>query len=170
MTRLGGTISIVLLLTLCTSLLSAAPPLPPTATGDSAGIEFFESKIRPLLAENCYSCHSAKAEKLKGDLRLDSRDGILKGGESGSPAITPGNPDGSPLIIAVRYDEEGLQMPPKKKLEAAQIAHLEAWVTMGAPMPGDADRRQTTTTTSTRMSIEEGRKFWSFQKPREPKV
>src|SRR5678816_1800898 len=72
------------------------------ASSDSAGIEFFEKKVRPVLADNCYKCHSAEAEKLKGGLRLDTRDSVLKGGDNG-PAIVPGDPEKSLLIKAVRY-------------------------------------------------------------------
>src|SRR5438874_7006851 len=74
-------------------------------------LEFFEKKIRPVLADNCYSCHSAKAEKLKGGLLLDTKAGVLKGGDTG-PALVPGNPDASLLIKAVRYGDANLQMPP----------------------------------------------------------
>src|SRR4051812_27878482 len=104
---------------------------------DAAGLEFFESKVRPLLVDTCFKCHSSSAEKLKGALRLDSRATALKGGESGDPAITPGKPDDSKIILAVRYEDEGLQMPPKKKLAPEQIATLETWVKMGAPYPAN---------------------------------
>jgi hypothetical protein len=100
-----------------------------------AGIEFFESKIRPLLTEECYRCHSRGAEKIRGGLLLDTQEGMLKGGDSG-PAIVPGNPGKSLLIKAVRYTDDALQMPPKnRKLSAVQIAALEEWVRMGAPDP-----------------------------------
>jgi hypothetical protein len=99
--------------------------------------EFFESKIRPLLADNCYKCHSAQSEKVKGGLLLDSRDGILNGGDSG-PAIVPGDPEKSLLIKAVRYTDSDLQMPKKAKLADDQIAALEQWVRMGAPDPRTA--------------------------------
>jgi mono/diheme cytochrome c family protein len=98
-------------------------------------LEFFENKIRPVLAEHCYSCHSAKAEKIKGGLLLDTQAATLKGGDTG-PAVVPSDLDKSLLIRAVRYTDENLQMPPKdKKLAPEQIADLEAWVKMGAPDP-----------------------------------
>jgi len=106
----------------------AAPP------ADPAGLEFFEQKIRPLLVERCYSCHSAGAEKLKGNLYLDTREGTRKGGDQG-PSVVPGDLERSLLIKAVRFTDADLQMPPKKKLAAAQIADLEAWVRRGAPDP-----------------------------------
>ena len=74
-------------------------------------VEFFESRIRPLLVEHCYECHSGKAKKTKGGLRLDSRAGWTKGGESG-PAIVPGKPDDSLLIRGVRYWDKDFTMPP----------------------------------------------------------
>lgn len=101
-------------------------------------VEFFETKIRPIFAENCYQCHSAKAEKVKGGLRLDTTEALLKGGKSGA-AIVPTNPDASLLIRAVRYTDPHRQMPPKgKKLAADQIASLEAWVKLGAPLPNSS--------------------------------
>ncbi|MEO6181874.1 MAG: PSD1 and planctomycete cytochrome C domain-containing protein [Verrucomicrobiota bacterium] len=108
--------------------LSAATPTPDQ-------LAFFESKIRPLLVDNCYKCHSREAEKLKGGLSLEFRESVLKGGETG-PAIVPGDPEKSLLIKAVRYTDADLQMPPKdKKLSETQINDLVAWVKMGAPDP-----------------------------------
>jgi hypothetical protein len=80
-------------------------------------IEFFEKRIRPLLTDKCYKCHSAGAEKIKGGLLLDSRAGWFKGGDTG-PALVPGKPNESLLIKAVRYTDQDLQMPPKEKLSA----------------------------------------------------
>src|SRR3954447_2068142 len=100
--------------------------------------DFFEKKIRPVLVEHCYKCHSAEAKKLKGGLALDSRAGLLKGGDSG-PALVAGKPADSRLITAVRYADAELRMPPKGKLPDAVIADLEKWVGLGAPDPrGDA--------------------------------
>src|SRR5213594_1365495 len=88
------------------------------AAGDD--FDFFEKKIRPLLAENCYKCHSAQSEKLKGGLLLDTREGLLKGGDTG-PAIVPGDAERSLLIKAVRYTDKDLRMPHKdKKLPESQ--------------------------------------------------
>ncbi|HCN28162.1 MAG TPA: hypothetical protein DIT64_05165 [Verrucomicrobiales bacterium] len=100
------------------------------------GIAFFEQKIRPVLIEHCYSCHSAEAKKLKGNLYLDSKAGWEKGGDSGEPAIIPGKPEESIFIRTIQHLEEDLEMPPKKpKLPDAVIADLVAWVKMGAPDP-----------------------------------
>jgi hypothetical protein len=106
------------------------------AVAGAEGVEFFEKKVRPVLAARCYKCHSTGSEKLKGGLMLDSRPALLKGGDGG-PAVVPGKPDESPLIQAVRYDYDDLQMPPKQKLPAAAIADLEKWVAMGAPWPNE---------------------------------
>src|SRR5580704_2275470 len=89
--------------------------LPRRAQAQSADFEFFEQKIRPVLVDHCYKCHSAESEKIEGGLRLDIREGLLKGGDSG-PTIVPGNPEKSLLVKAVRYLDPDLQMPPKTKL------------------------------------------------------
>jgi len=107
-----------------------------SAFGAAADIAFFEQKIRPVLVEHCYECHSAQAKKLKGNLYLDSKAGWEKGGDSGEPVILPGRPDESLLIRTVQHLEADLEMPPKKpKLAAAVIADLVTWVKMGAPDP-----------------------------------
>jgi hypothetical protein len=116
-------------------LLSAGACLPAAGQGPNAdSVEFFEKKVRPVLVEHCYKCHSADAEKLKGGLRLDSRDGLLRGGDNG-PSLVPGNPDKSRFIEAVTYKNVDLQMPPKGKLPEAIIADLTAWVKRGAAWP-----------------------------------
>ncbi len=122
-------LQLISLVSLCLTLAGlAASPTP-------AQVQFFESRIRPILADNCYKCHSQHADKLKASLLLDTRDGLLNGGDSG-PAIVPGDPDKSLLIKAVRYTDADLQMPPKgKKLSDAQVSDLVAWVKMGAPDP-----------------------------------
>lgn len=107
-------------------------------------LEFFEKRVRPLLAEQCFSCHSDAAKKSKGGLRLDSRESILKGGDSG-PAIVPGDPDKSRMITSVRYTHQDLQMPPKSKLPDSQIATLTEWVRLGAPWPAEKVQKQGTT-------------------------
>src|SRR5438552_14974702 len=99
--------------------------------------EFFEKKIRPVLVERCYPCHSASAEKLKGELLLDNKEGMLKGGRSGKPAIVPGKAAASQLIEAIGYTNEELQMPPpnKGRLTAEQISDFITWVNLGAADP-----------------------------------
>lgn len=114
--------------------VSAAEP-------NSAQLEFFENKIRPVLSQNCYKCHSVTSEKVKGGLLLDSREATLKGGENG-PAVVPRDLEKSLLIKAVRYTDADLQMPPKKQLSEEQIADLEKWVRMGATDPREATAAQ----------------------------
>ncbi|MGV3482861.1 MAG: PSD1 and planctomycete cytochrome C domain-containing protein [Planctomycetaceae bacterium] len=104
---------------------------PPTAQQ----LEFFETSIRPLLVKHCYACHSVSAEKLQGGLYVDSRDGLLRGGDSG-PAIDEQDVEVSLLIQAVRY--ESFEMPPKGRLANNEIEALEQWVEMGAPWPKEA--------------------------------
>lgn len=103
----------------------------------AADLEFFEKKIRPLLSQKCFKCHSAKAKKLKGGLRLDYRAGVLKGGDSGA-AVQPGKPTASRLVEAINYGNVDLEMPPSGKLTAAQIADLTEWVKRGVPWPKEA--------------------------------
>ncbi|HSQ58490.1 MAG TPA: DUF1549 domain-containing protein, partial [Gemmata sp.] len=131
-------------------------------------INFFEKKIRPMLVDHCYKCHSAKAEKVKGDLLLDTRDGLRAGGTSG-PCIVPGNPDRSLLIKALRHKDKDTAMPPKGKLPDAVIADFEAWVKMGAPDPR-GDKAAQVATPKYIVDIEKGRSFWAFVPPRKPTV
>ena len=125
---------------------------------DAAAVAFFEKQVRPLLAEHCHACHSAKANKARGGLTLDSRDAILKGGDTG-PAVVPGQPDKSLLVTAVHGTRPDLQMPPKGKLRPAQTAVFEKWVRDGAVYPGPASQAAA----SLNPSSAEARQFWSFQ-------
>ncbi len=128
--------------------------------------EFFEKHVRPVLVENCYKCHSATSEKVKGGLLLDSKDGLLDGGDNG-PAIVPGDPEKSLLIKAVRYTDKDLQMPPKdKKLADAQIADLVTWVKMGAPDP----RTNKVAAPKPPYDFAAARKQWAFHRPEDPPV
>jgi len=131
---------------------------------DPQGLELFEKKIRPVLAERCASCHSAEAPKLKGSLYLDSRQGMLKGGDTG-PAIVAGNPAKSLLVKALRWTDDDLKMPPKKKLSEEQIADVEAWIKMGAPWSATAKTAAGKPRKQVGLTLEEGRKFWAYQKP-----
>ena len=106
--------------------------------------DFFESKIRPVLVEHCYGCHSAEAKKVEADYLLDTRAGIRKGGASGRDAVIPGDLSGSQLLEAIRYENPKLQMPPSdhgEKLSGAVIADFETWITMGAPDPRDGESK-----------------------------
>jgi len=135
--------------------------LPARAAESPADRDFFERKVRPLLVERCYPCHSTAAKKQRRGLLLDSRSAILKGGDSG-PAVVPGEPDKSLLVEVVRYQPRAMHMPPKGKLPDKDIALLEEWVRRGVPFPSSAEG----VSGKTVPSIAEGRKWWSFQPPR----
>jgi len=151
-------LSLPLLWALAGSSRAAAP--------DPKGIEFFENKIRPILATHCYECHSDKAAKLRASLRLDTREGVLRGGDTG-PAIVPGKPAESLLLKSLQHDEAAKKMPPKTSLPAGAIADIEKWIAMGAPDP------RTGGPGYKRLTLEEARSFWSFvpvQNPPAPRI
>ncbi len=145
--------------------LTAANPSCAQTVPDAAANEFFEKTIRPLLVDHCIECH--QPDDRNGGLLLDSREGWMKGGDSGT-VIVPGKPAASRLIEAVRYKNRDFQMPPKGALKAEQVAALEKWVTMGAPDPRTASAAGTSGPTG--MSIEDGREFWSFKPVRKPAI
>jgi len=122
----------------------------------------FEMQVRPLLAKNCYACHTQSA---LGGLRLDSRESILKGGKSG-PALVPGKATDSLLIQAVTHKHERLKMPPTGKLSDADIEVLTAWINRGAYWP-EGDKPAETTKSHYKITPEQ-RAFWSFQPVRKP--
>ncbi len=126
-------------------------------------LAFFEKKIRPVLVDNCYKCHSAEAEKVKGGLTLDTRDGTRKGGETGA-IIAPGAPERSKLIASMKHKNPDTAMPPKGKLADNVIADFEAWVKMGAPDPRDG--KAAATTKKYEVDLVKGREFWAFQAPK----
>jgi len=134
----------------------------PAAPSDPDGVAFFEKKVRPLLAEHCYKCHSRNAERLRGGLYLDTQAGWMNGGDSGE-ALLPGQPEDSLLIKAVRYEDPDFKMPPKYRLADGEIDILERWVAMGAPDPRTEDTPVAAATTS--INIDKGRDFWAFQPP-----
>ena len=144
---------VVTVLVVCGGIALASPT--------PEGIAFFESKIRPVLAEHCYQCHSADAlrsGKLKANLLVDSREGMAKGGESGA-AVVPGKRDDSLLLAAIKYD--GFEMPPAGKLPDAVIADFETWVDMGAPDPRD---EPAATVDERTIDVEAGRQHWSYRR------
>ena len=136
----------------------------PTARGGEA--DFFEKKIRPILVDQCYSCHSAQSKKLKGGLRLDSKEGIDQGGDNG-PVVDRGNLEKSRLIEAVQWANEDLRMPPKKKMSDEQIGDLTAWVKSGAPDPRIGPSPAAGTQP---YDFEAAKKWWAFQPVQKPKV
>ncbi len=125
---------------------------------DGKGVKFFESKIRPVLVRKCYACHSrdaAKAKKLKGKLLLDSKAGVLAGGESG-PALVPGKPERSLLIEAIRH--ESLEMPPNERLSKHIIGDFVKWIEIGAPDPRDGQKFDLRA-----VDLQAGREHWAFR-------
>jgi hypothetical protein len=134
MIRFGHNLLVPIILAAMSGALSSACAEESAATREQ--IEFFEKKVRPVLAERCWKCHGT--EKQESGLRLDGRDAALKGGEGG-PVIIRGQPDKSSLIVALGYKGD-IQMPPSGKLPEAELAALVAWVQMGAPWPNEAEK------------------------------
>ena len=150
------------LLILCFLIAAAANSLPADEPSlQPAEVAFFETKIRPVLVQHCFECHSATAKEIGGKLLLDSREGILKGGESGA-AISAGNPDESLLLSALKHD--GLEMPPAGKLPDAVINDFAQWIARGA-----ADPRGDNPPESLPVS-DEAQRHWSFIPPLRPDV
>jgi len=129
--------------------------------------DFFEKKIRPILVEKCYACHSSQLKNPMGGLRLDSTEALLRGGDSG-PLLAPGDPEKSLLIKAISYQDLRLKMPPKGKLSDEEIAAFASWVKMGGPGPGAAGASATVSLASSGpFDPDKARAFWCFRPPRE---
>ena len=136
-----------------TATTGKTPELTPQQT------QFFETKVRPILAGKCYKCHAVDSVKVKGGLLLDTREGWVKGGDNGS-VIEPGNAAKSRLITAIQYTDADLQMPPKgEKLSAQEIADRTAWVNMGAPDP----RSGGTVVAKLTGLTDKARSHWAYQ-------
>src|SRR5947209_6494438 len=146
------TISVVLVGLVTATAIADAPAAP-----TSREVEFFESRIRPVLAEHCFRCHGP--QKQRAGLRLDSAEALQKGSESGV-VLVPGHPEKSILIQAVRQEGD-LKMPQKGKLPPAAIADLTAWVQMGAPWPATVGQPAAAAEDSLK-------KHWAFQAVRKP--
>ncbi|HUR59562.1 MAG TPA: PSD1 and planctomycete cytochrome C domain-containing protein [Opitutaceae bacterium] len=162
MNRLPLATALLPLLLAGAGLRAAEMPAKPISAADMA---FFESKVRPILIDNCYKCHSKQADKIRGGLLLDTREAVLHGGNTG-PAVVPGKPGESLLIQAITYKDEDLQMPPKgEKLSDAQIAILTEWVKRGAPDP-----RTLVAKGSSNAYGGVGKQHWAFQPVKKPAV
>ncbi len=131
-----------------------------TANG-SEQTEFFEQKIRPVLVKHCYECHSEEAETIQGGLRLDDPGAMQRGGDSGT-AVTPGQPDKSLLLAAIRYD--GLEMPPDGPLGEDVVGDFTHWIKLGAVDPRNSEVNPLSLSES-KIDWDEARKFWAFQAP-----
>jgi hypothetical protein len=147
-------------------LLSALLITP--ARADEDGVAFFEAKIRPVLVQHCYKCHSAQAKRPKGGLLLDSGPAMRKGGDTG-PAVVPGRPGDSLILKALRYTDEELKMPPNGKLPTAVVADFEHWIARGAPDPrtmaavSAAPKRKG-------IDFDAARRHWAYQPIRRPSL
>ncbi|WP_197530364.1 PSD1 and planctomycete cytochrome C domain-containing protein [Bythopirellula polymerisocia] len=129
----------------------------------SDGIELFETRIRPVLVESCYECHSVEADEIEGELTLDNRAAVLRGGRSGA-VIVPSDPAGSRLLRALQYDDPELQMPPGGKLPEEVIADFRRWIELGAPDPREGSAASLETISSRAAS------HWAFKPPVRPDV
>ncbi|MCM8538359.1 MAG: PSD1 and planctomycete cytochrome C domain-containing protein [Lentisphaeraceae bacterium] len=126
------------------------------------GIVFFEKKIRPALKTHCYRCHSDEENRIKGGLLVDTKSGLLEGGDSG-PAIVPGSLEKSILWASISYHND-MEMPPKKPMSDTEIADFKKWILMGAPDPR-TQKNILVKTEVTPEDIEKGKSFWSYKKP-----
>jgi hypothetical protein len=125
-------------------------------------VQFFESKIRPVLVEHCYRCHSVDGQSVRGGLSVDHRDALLAGGQSGA-AIVPGNLEESMLWNAINHRD--FRMPPKSKLPDSVLNDFRTWIEMGAPDPR-VKAGVTVHSKVTEQDIRKGKEFWSFQTPK----
>ncbi len=157
--------ALVVLPLLCRLTLAAENAKQPGTPATNEEIRFFETKIRPLLANHCNDCHGEDLQE--SDLRLDSLSGILNGGKAG-PAIVPGKPKRSLLLTAVGYQDNDLKMPPDDKLTNQQIQDLTRWIEMGAPHPDSGTVK--VTRPLSQVDIEAGRQHWAFQPLTKPAV
>jgi len=133
------------------------------------GARFFREQVRPILREACFECHSHQAERIRGGLVLDSRTGVMAGGDGGA-VVVPGDPDRSRLVESVRHESSDLQMPSKRsRLPASQIAVLEEWVRRGVPWDDDGTPAAATPQARPRGVItDEDRNWWAFQPVKAP--
>jgi hypothetical protein len=125
---------------------------------NAKGMEFFESKIRPVLSKYCYECHSAQAKKLKADLLLDSKAGMLKGGDSG-PVLIMGKAKDSLLIKALEHDGPTKMPSQSVKLPKEIVADFVKWIDMGAPDPRDGK----VVSKKKNHDIAKARDYWAFR-------
>ncbi|MFM2094967.1 MAG: hypothetical protein RIS70_2091, partial [Planctomycetota bacterium] len=132
-----------------------------TAAFSDEDLHFFEKRVRPILVERCFECHSGESQKTKGGLRLDRRDEILRGGDSG-PAALPGKSDDSPLIRVLRHDGD-IQMPPNGKIPDHEIAILAEWVQKRLPFPPSQDQSAPDKSVSKNINWEARQSHWAFQ-------
>src|SRR5438128_6837573 len=147
--------------TLAAGLLLALPsllpgqPSPPAPAANPNLVEFFETKVRPVLAEHCFSCHGP--HKQRGDIRLDAREHLVKPRDEG-PVLVPGQPEKSAMVRAIQHEGE-IKMPPKGKLPQPAIENITTWIKLGAVWPAAK---------SAALSADAWKKHWAFQPVRMP--
>ena len=112
----------------------AAPELATRTQDEKRGLDLYLKKVKPLLTDKCYKCHSYKHDKFENGLSVERREDLINGGDRGE-AIKPGEPDESLLIDALNYERDDLQMPPDGKLDAKEIEAVKEWIRLGAPFP-----------------------------------
>lgn len=149
-------------------LLAAVCPSPSIA---DERLMFFESRVRPVLVKHCYSCHSQSAKTLQGGLRLDLRAGWQQGGDSGQPAVIPGDPDASPLLKAIRHIGDFSAMPPNQPpLSGDIVADLATWIRDGAIDPRDGTVTKPDHAAEWEATFQQRRQWWSLQSPAAPAI
>ena len=142
-----------------TIVAAALPAVAAAQAQDRAGERFFEESVRPVLAANCYACHSRQSPQAQGGLRVDSPEAILAGGNAG-PLLVPGKPERS-LLTRVLSHEDEVKMPPTGKLASGDIAAVERWIRLGAPLPGEA-------VPSSAAAADRADGHWAFARPQRP--
>jgi hypothetical protein len=154
---------VLILLVLQTSTLQVLAQEVQAQKLSEENVNFFETRVRPVLVERCFACHAGDA--VESDFNVDSLAGILAGGARG-PAVVPGEPEASLLILAINHADQ-LHMPPKTKISAREIADLTTWVKLGAPWPDAEPRHLSATSTSSDVAVFSAaeREFWAFQPP-----
>jgi hypothetical protein len=156
----AATVHLIAVFLLCGPAIGRAETSTESAGPDPAGVEYFETHIRPILVDNCYECHSEESGESQGGLRLDNAASTLKGGLTGA-AVIAGNLEQSLLIKAVRYEDADFAMPPAGKLEDSQIQKLEHWISIGAPDPRSGSLSQSVSTPLDR----DPKSHWAFRIP-----
>ncbi len=131
-----------------------------TSLSAEENLDFFEKNIRPVLAAKCYGCHSGASKEPMGGLAVDTREGLLRGGKSGAPAVVPGKPEDSLLLRALEHTTKDLKMPPGKPLPPEQVRAFAEWIRMGAPDPRTGPARLAE---KPAYDWEKERKHWAYQ-------
>lgn len=160
MTRTHRLVCLLAFALTCTASLTASLALAESPQTDSEGITLFEQKIKPVLIERCYECHSGSEGEIEAGLELDSPTGMRRGGDSG-PMLVAHDTGKSPLLSMLRHDDDVEAMPPDEKLDDEVIAAFEQWIRLGAP-----DSRKETGPTARQQRLQAGLNHWAFKPPK----